>query len=82
MRSGIALSMLVIDVDDFKRINDELGHKKGDEALTVISDIIRRNLRKVDMPFRYGVCRVREDAPWFAYQRAGPTGRTRVEPLD
>lgn len=54
MRSGSALSMLVLDVDDFKRINDELGHKKGDEALMAIADIIRRNLRKVDMPFRYG----------------------------
>jgi diguanylate cyclase (GGDEF)-like protein len=54
MRSGSALSMLVIDVDDFKRINDDLGHKKGDEALVAIAEIIRRNLRKVDMPFRYG----------------------------
>jgi diguanylate cyclase (GGDEF)-like protein len=54
MRSGSALSMLVLDVDDFKRINDELGHKKGDEALMAIADIIRKNLRKVDMPFRYG----------------------------
>jgi diguanylate cyclase (GGDEF)-like protein len=53
-RSGSVLSMLVIDLDDFKRVNDELGHKKGDEALTAVAEIIRRNLRKVDLPFRYG----------------------------
>ncbi|HSH07486.1 MAG TPA: metal-dependent hydrolase [Burkholderiales bacterium] len=35
-----------------------------------------------NVPFRYGVCRAREDALWAAYQRAGPTGRTRIEPLD
>ena len=54
MRSGSPLTMLVLDVDNFKGVNDELGHRKGDEALVAIADIIRRNLRKVDMPFRYG----------------------------
>jgi diguanylate cyclase (GGDEF)-like protein len=54
MRSGNALSMLLLDIDDFKRINDELGHKKGDEALVTVADIIRRNLRKIDLAFRYG----------------------------
>jgi diguanylate cyclase (GGDEF)-like protein len=54
MRSGNEVSMLVIDIDDFKRVNDELGHKKGDEALTAIAELIRDNLRKVDLPFRYG----------------------------
>jgi diguanylate cyclase (GGDEF)-like protein len=54
MRSGNEVSMLVIDLDDFKRINDEFGHMKGDEALIAVAELIRKNLRKVDLPFRYG----------------------------
>lgn len=54
MRSGSEVSMLVLDIDDFKKINDELGHRKGDEALSVVADLVRENLRKVDTPFRYG----------------------------
>ncbi|HEX5131559.1 MAG TPA: GGDEF domain-containing protein [Candidatus Krumholzibacteria bacterium] len=54
MRSGSALSMLVLDIDDFKKVNDQLGHKKGDEVLVATAEIVRRNLRKVDLAFRYG----------------------------
>jgi diguanylate cyclase (GGDEF)-like protein len=54
MRSGSEVALLLLDIDDFKKINDEIGHRKGDEALTAVAEIIRRNLRKVDIPFRYG----------------------------
>lgn len=54
MRSGNVVSMLLLDIDDFKLINDEMGHKAGDRALETVADLIRRNLRKVDLPFRYG----------------------------
>lgn len=53
-RSGNKLSMLILDIDDFKAINDTHGHRKGDEALGVVADLIKRNLRKIDLPFRYG----------------------------
>jgi diguanylate cyclase (GGDEF)-like protein len=53
-RQGAKLTMLVLDVDDFSNINNTLGHKKGDEALVVIADLIRGNLRKIDLAFRYG----------------------------
>lgn len=53
-RSGTRLSLLVLDIDDFKRINDTIGHRKGDEGLVVVADLIRGNLRKIDLPFRYG----------------------------
>lgn len=48
------LALLMIDIDDFKRINDDLGHLTGDSILTQLGDIMRRSLRKNDAPVRYG----------------------------
>lgn len=48
------LSILMIDIDDFKTINDTFGHLKGDEILRAITEIMKENLRKADILSRYG----------------------------
>ncbi len=53
-RHGMPLAVLVIDIDHFKRINDELGHAAGDEALTAAVARIRSMLRSEDMLGRMG----------------------------
>ncbi len=47
-------SILMIDVDDFKEINDSLGHQAGDVVLRRIAHEIKANIRKVDIAARYG----------------------------
>ncbi len=54
MRSGEPLSMLLIDIDDFKALNDRLGHAAGDEVLVRISRILETRLRDCDLLARYG----------------------------
>lgn len=48
------LSIAMIDIDFFKKINDKFGHQAGDFILKEITDIIKQNLRKSDLIFRYG----------------------------
>ena len=48
------LSLLMIDVDDFKRFNDRFGHPAGDFALRNISDLLRKCARTTDIIARYG----------------------------
>jgi len=53
-RTGRPLSLLFIDLDYLKTINDTCGHSVGDKALRIVSQIIRGCIRKVDIPARYG----------------------------
>lgn len=48
------LSVLMVDVDNFKVLNDTLGHSAGDELLRDIAQIIRSTIRENDVAFRYG----------------------------
>jgi diguanylate cyclase (GGDEF)-like protein len=53
-RSGIPYSLLFIDIDQFKLLNDNHGHHVGDMALKLLADILRENSRRVDTVTRFG----------------------------
>jgi diguanylate cyclase len=53
-RSGDALAVGLIDIDNFKRLNDSLGHAVGDEALKALAAQVRDALRPVDHVARFG----------------------------
>ena len=53
-RFDSSLSLILVDIDFFKQINDSYGHQKGDEVLKVIAKILRRNSRDTDTVGRWG----------------------------
>ena len=52
--TGGGLSLLMIDIDDFKRVNDTYGHLAGDEVLASFGKILKSHLRSGDIAARYG----------------------------
>jgi len=53
-RYNAKFSMIIVDIDHFKRINDNYGHQKGDEILKKVAAIFNKAVRKSDIIFRYG----------------------------
>lgn len=54
LRNTSAVSLLMLDIDHFKSINDSLGHQAGDEVIRELGAILRRSLRETDIAGRYG----------------------------
>ncbi len=53
-RCNTPLSVVMFDIDDFKQINDTLGHQAGDATLRLVSELIKKTVRKVDFSARWG----------------------------
>ena len=53
-RTGEKFSLIMIDLDHFKKINDKYGHDGGDTVLTGISKLLEKKFRKVDIKARWG----------------------------
>ncbi|MBS1228191.1 MAG: response regulator receiver modulated diguanylate cyclase [Proteobacteria bacterium] len=52
--SGAPLACLMLDIDHFKRVNDDYGHAAGDSVLRQLAEILKSSSRSVDLVFRYG----------------------------
>ncbi|MGE0268353.1 MAG: diguanylate cyclase [Candidatus Omnitrophota bacterium] len=48
------LSLMILDIDDFKRLNDEFGHQTGDLVLKIVASILKNSSREKDYVCRYG----------------------------
>ncbi len=85
-RRGLPLSLVMLDLDHFKRINDTQGHEAGDRVLQAVAEALETTLRAEDVAARYGGEEFTvllpgtplEEACWVAEKLRGAVGRLRV----
>ncbi len=53
-RYGVSGALLLLDLDDFKKVNDGHGHRAGDTVLTAVADVLDARLRETDVVARFG----------------------------
>ncbi|MBK9027529.1 MAG: GGDEF domain-containing protein [Propionivibrio sp.] len=53
-RSGLSFALAHLDIDDFKNLNDTLGHQVGDKALVHLVNLLRKSMRPSDVLCRFG----------------------------
>ncbi|MDD5731445.1 MAG: GGDEF domain-containing protein [Patescibacteria group bacterium] len=54
LEEPMTLTLMIVDIDFFKKVNDKYGHLAGDQALRGVADVLKKQVRDTDSVFRYG----------------------------